>query len=317
MGNAIARRRIPRSRCSSRPHRVLLPKISPRTRLTGSRAPNKDRALFDVGDYAQLSLKGLLIAMASSNARKRAAREHQQRFPGTPYPVALRAVSHGEQALQVVIGKAGGHPFWVDIEAAASGGNGPHIAVIGPSEVGRRRVVELMIDSLSARPPRRGVKVLTMRGDISGTNRLIEERTRQLQHCGVRDFAELRRRTATEGSDLGDGGHAVVVVVDGDHLMESFVPVATRETDAMRPGDQEALTALNRLLRQGRSLDIHTVLNVRQIEGNPCLATAAGCISSIVEVDESGTAATWRSEGVRSAPVDVVLPVKDAEGSDQ
>lgn len=105
--------------------------------------------------------------MASSNARKRAAREHQQRFPGTPYPVALRAVSHGEEALQVVIGKAGGHPYWVDIEEAASGGNGPHIAVIGTSEVGRRSVVDLMIDSMSARPPQRGVEVLTTRGTLA------------------------------------------------------------------------------------------------------------------------------------------------------
>lgn len=257
-----------------------------------------------------MSLKGLVISMASSNARKRAAREHQQRFPGTPYPVALRAVSHGEEALQVVIGKAGGHPYWVDIEEAASGGNGPHIAVIGTSEVGRRSVVDLMIDSMSARPPQRGVEVLTTRGDISGTDHLIEERTRQLQQCGVRDFAELRRRSATEQSDPGDRSHAVVVVVDGDRLMEEFVPVATREGRVTRAGADESLSALARLLRRGRCLDVHTVLNVRQLSG-PWLTSLSGLMSSVVEVDESGTAATWRNVGVRSAPVDVVLPMNN------
>ncbi|MFA5607154.1 MAG: hypothetical protein WDA07_08200 [Leucobacter sp.] len=37
--------------------------------------------------------------MASSNARKRAARDYQRQFPGTPYPVALRAVTPADDRL--------------------------------------------------------------------------------------------------------------------------------------------------------------------------------------------------------------------------
>lgn len=272
-----------------------------------------------MGDYGQMSLKGLVSFMASSNARKRAARDYQRQFPGTPYPVALRAVSHAQNSLQVVIGVAGGRPHWLGIEEVAHGGEGPHVAVVGSSTVGRSRVIDLMTNSLAERPPHRGVEVLaTLRGEIEHIDSLIDERIHFLAQCGVRDFAELHRNnSAGDRRDLGDNGRAVVVVVDGDDLIDGSSTVETRETDATRPADEKALTALNRLLRLGRSLDIHTVLNVRQIEANPWLATAAGCISSIVEVDESGTAATWRSEGVRSAPVDVVLPVKDAEGSDQ
>ena len=249
-----------------------------------------------------------MISMASSNARKRAARAHQRRFPGTPYPVALRAVSHAQNALQVVIGVAAGRPRWLDIEEAAHGGEGPHMAVIGSSTVGRSRVIDLMTTSLAERPPHRGVEVLAARGRIGRINSLIDERSRFLEQCGVRDFAELHsRNSAGESRDLGDDGRAVVVIVDGDDVIDGFAPVETKEGYATRAGAEEAFAALNRMLRQGRSLDIHTVLNVRQIEANPWLGTAAGCISSIVEVDDRGTAATWRSVSVPRAPINVVL----------
>ena len=167
-----------------------------------------------------------------------------------------------------------------------------------------------MIDSMSARPPQRGVEVLTTRGDISGTDHLIEERTRQLQQCGVRDFAELRRRSATEQSDPGDHNHAVVVVVDGDRLMEEFVPVATREGRVTRAGSRRVIVRTGPLAA-ARSLPGRShVLNVRQLSG-PWLTSLSGLMSSVVEVDESGTAATWRNVGVRSAPVDVVLPMNN------
>lgn len=267
-----------------------------------------------MGDYGQMSLKGLVISMASSNARKRAARAHQRRFPGTPYPVALRAVSHAQNALQVVIGVAAGRPRWLDIEEAAHGGEGLHMAVIGSSTVGRSRVIDLMTTSLAERPPHRGVEVLAARGRIGRINSLIDERSRFLEQCGVRDFAELHsRNSAGESRDLGDDGRAVVVIVDGDDVIDGFAPVETKEGYATRAGAEEAFAALNRMLRQGRSLDIHTVLNVRQIEANPWLGTAAGCISSIVEVDDRGTAATWRSVSVPRAPINVVLTM-DNEG---
>lgn len=105
------------------------------------------------------------------------------------------------------------------------------------------------------------------------------------------------------------------MIVDGDDVRDGLSPVEERETAATRPADEEAVTALNRLLRQGRSLDIHTVLNVRQIEADPWLATAAGCISSIVEVDDRGMSATSRSVTVPRTPIDVVLAVNSEEAS--
>ncbi|MFW0154383.1 hypothetical protein ACNUDN_31990 (plasmid) [Mycobacterium sp. smrl_JER01] len=270
-----------------------------------------------MGDYGHMSLKGLVISMASSNARKQAARDYQRQFPGTPYPVALRAVSHSQNSLQVVIGVAAGRPHWLNIEEAAYGGEGPHMAVVGSSTVGRSRVIDLMTKSLAERPPHRGVEVLaTVRGGIGGISSLIDERISFLKHCGVRDFAELHRKnSAGDRRDLGDDGRAVVVIVDGDDVRDGLSPVEERETAATRPADEEAVTALNRLLRQGRSLDIHTVLNVRQIEADPWLATAAGCISSIVEVDDRGMSATSRSVTVPRTPIDVVLAV-NSEGSE-
>lgn len=206
--------------------------------------------------------------MASSNARKRAARDHQRRFPGTPYPVALRAVTHADSALQVVIGKAAGRPCWVGIEEMAAGGDGPHVAVIGASRFGRCRAVELMVESLAARPPRRGVEVLTTQGEVGQVNHLIEERARTLLQAGARDFAELHRPRAGEQRDLGENVPAVVVVVDiDDHLIDGFPPVLTREGYVARAESEETVSMLNRLLRQGRSLDLHAVLNVRQMEG--------------------------------------------------
>ena len=68
---------------------------------------------------------------------------------------------------------------------------------------------------------------------------------------------------------------------------------------------------LNRLLRQGRSLDLHAVLNVRQMEG-PWLSALSGLMSSILEVNADGMSATWRTHG--GSPVDVVLPAKVAGG---
>jgi len=78
---------------------VLLPKIFSRTRLHRvTRSPQRSRVV-DVGDYTQVSLKGRVSSMASSNARKRAARDYQRQFPGTPYPVALRAVTPADDRL--------------------------------------------------------------------------------------------------------------------------------------------------------------------------------------------------------------------------
>lgn len=252
--------------------------------------------------------------MASSNARKRAARDHQRRFPGTPYPVALRAVSHAESSLQVVIGEAAGRPYWVDIEELSCGGNGPHMAVIGPSRIGRRRVIELMVDSLAARPPRRGVEVLTVQGGDAGRiNNLIEERRHAVNHAGARDFRELRRVQDARSGDPTEAAPAVVVVVDGDHLIDGLAPVETREGYVSRARAEETLSALDGLLRCGRALDIHTVLSVREIEANPWLGIALANISSIVDVDDSGSAANWRDVGAGRAPVEVALPAKATE----
>lgn len=251
--------------------------------------------------------------MASSDARKRAARDCQRQFPGTPYPIALRAVSQGPDSLQVTIGETDGHSYWVNIEEASSGGNGPHIAVTGSSEIGRRRVVELMTDSLAARPPRRGVEVLTTHGDFGRINELIDERTRQLQQCAARDFTELRRRIVTDPDGAGGTAHALVVVVDGEYLIERFGSddAANDDADNHRQSGSDvaeaSLSALDRLLRCGRSLDIHTVLDVRALTWRR--TSLSGLVSSVVEVDDSGTAAAWRTLGVRGASVDLVLPM--------
>lgn len=253
---------LPRSRCSSRPHRVLPPKAFSEDQTQRVTRSQQRSCVVDVGDYTQVSLKGLVISMASSNARKRAARDHQRRFPGTPYPVALRAVSHADSSLRVVIGAdAAGRPCWADIEELAGGGDGPHVAVIGASRFGRCRAIELMVESMAARPPRRGVEVLTTQGEVGQVNHLIEERTRTLSQAGARDFAELRTPRTGEQRDLGQTVPAVVVVVDiDDQLIDGFPPVLTREGYVARTESEETVSMLNRLLRQGRSLDLHTVL---------------------------------------------------------
>ncbi|WP_125939779.1 MULTISPECIES: hypothetical protein [Mycobacteriaceae] len=207
---------------------------------------------------------------------------------------------------------AAGRPCWVDIEELAGGGDGPHMAVIGASRFGRCRAIELMVESMAARPPRRGVEVLTTQGEVGQVNHMIEERTRTLLQYGARDFAELRRPGAGGQRDLGEDDPAVVVVVDiDDHLIGGFPPVPTREGYVAPAGFEETVSMLNRLLRQGRSLDLHAVLNVRQMEG-PWLSALSGLMSSILEVNADGMSATWRTHG--GSPVDVVLPAKVAGG---
>lgn len=245
--------------------------------------------------------------MTSSNARKRAARDYQKRFPGTPYPVALRAVARADGSLQVVIGTdTAGRRRWVDIEERAAGGEGPHLAVVGASQARRYRAVELMIEALAVRPPGRGVQVITLMGTeldqdqaVARITKLMKSRVETLKHAGARDFAALRRRAADlRHSDRNepvrpDQG-AVVVAVDGD-AMDS----------------PAALDAMERMLRVGRSLDIHTVLTAQRLD-QPRLAGCAGQVSGVLIVHDDGMAASWRA----GSTVEVALPACGTGGKD-
>lgn len=244
--------------------------------------------------------------MTSSNARKRAARDYQKRFPGTPYPVALRAVARADGSLQVVIGTdTAGRRRWVDIEERAAGGEGPHLAVVGASQARRCRAVELMTESMSVRPPERGVQVITLMGTdidqhqaVARITKLIESRVETLKRAGAREFAELRRAADLRHSDRDepvrpDQG-AVVVAVDGD-AMDS----------------PAALDAMERMLRVGRSLDIHTVLAAQRLD-QPRLAGCAGQVSGVLIVHDDGMAASWRA----GSTVEVALPACGTGGKD-
>lgn len=243
--------------------------------------------------------------MASSNAGKRAARAYQQRFPGTPYPVALRAVARVDGALQVVIGTdTAGRRRWVDIEERGQGGEGPHLAVVGASQARRYRAVELMIEALAVRPPGRGVQVITLMGTeldqdqaVARITKLMKSRVETLKHAGARDFAALRRRAADlRHSDrhdpVGPDRGAVVVAVDGDAMAS---PVA--------------LDAMELMLRIGRTLDIHTVLAAQRLD-QPQLA---GLVSGVLTVHDDGMAASWRAG---STTVEVALPACGTGGED-
>ena len=241
--------------------------------------------------------------MASSNAGKRAARAYQQRFPGTPYPVALRAVARADGSLQVVIGTdTAGRRRWVDIEERAAGGEGPHLAVVGASQARRCRAVELMTESMSVRPPERGVQVITLMGTdidqhqaVARITKMIESRVETLKDAGAREFAELRRAADLRHSDrhdpVGPDRGAVVVAVDGDAMAS---PVAL---DAME------------LMRIGRTLDIHTVLAAQRLD-QPQLA---GLVSGVLTVHDDGMAASWRAG---STTVEVALPACGTGGKD-
>lgn len=261
-----------------------------------------------------MSLKGIVISMASSNARKRAARDYQRQFPGTPYPVALRAVSRGDDRLRVVVGEATGRPHWVDIEEATFGGYGPHMAVIGSSHAGRSKVVELVSHSLASRPPHRGVEVLTVQREFAPINTLIDQRIETLRRYQAKDFSELRRRLTDAERSLSDIVKAAVVVIDGDSLADDVASSAsTHKGSASRSVSNGSVSALDRILRCGRSLDVHTVLNVGQIHDLAPAVALEHC-SSVVEVHDDGARATLRGID-RPDGVELVLPAQGTGGT--
>ena len=293
---------LPRSRRTPAHIGIATEQLSGDQTLRVTRSQQRS-CVVDVGGCAHASLKGFVIfEMASSNARKQAAREHQRRFPGTPYPVALRAVSHAGNSLQVVVGNTDrGRPYWADLEERADGGDGPHVAIIGKSRLGRRQAIELMVASLTANPPRRGVEVVEITAAVGRIDQLIEERWRLLRRAKARDFREIREVQAArsdEHRDMAAGYGAVVVVIDDDHWIEHSGGLALT-------APENTLNTLNELLRLGRALDLHTLLNVQTLE-SPILTRLAAQFSAILTVHDDGVTATWQVCG-RTAS-DVVLP---------
>ncbi|MFA5607591.1 MAG: hypothetical protein WDA07_10435 [Leucobacter sp.] len=187
------------------------------------------------------------------------------------------------------------------------------MAVFG-SHAGRSRVVELVNHSLTARPPQRGVEVLACHREIEPINTLIDQRIETLRHYHAKDFGELRTMLPAAEQGPSDVARAAVVVIDGDSLTGVASATSTYNDGPASTGisDRSAST-LDRVLRCGRSLDIHTVLSVAQIHDlAPTVAVAQ--FSSIVEVHEDGRRAWWRRVNMPTS-VELELPAKGTGGT--
>lgn len=100
--------------------------------------------------------------MATSEARKKAAKLYQQQYPETTYPEALRIVSKCDSVspLTAQIGfDPKGRPVRVNLEERMRGGLGAHFAIAGGPGYGKTTLLTLMAASMAADPPRRGVEI--------------------------------------------------------------------------------------------------------------------------------------------------------------